>query len=654
MRRFTRLLAAIALLILTFALPAAAATTTGIGTWTPLTGSAGDYAATMQLPAKGFPLASVTSDSRAGSVGVQSGASTWFGANSPVGQKYGSSQGKPYLNLRPKADGPTTPSTTTYTFDRPTPAAGWTFVLGDIDADKVQISAVDADGNPVSAAQLGFRSTFNLCATSPKPSGCSGPEAKDLPTWSPGTAELTGNTAAADTYGASAWFEPTVSLSSLTFTFTQRSGFPVYQTWFASIARDIGGTVDVMTNPGGTCSAAGASVVLLDADGNQVDSTHTDSSGAYSFTGFTAAPGYRVELATPDGCVPVGPSAKTVDLTTADGLADFSLREVQPALISGHVRTADGDPLDGVTVTIDGPGGPRTTTTDADGLYAFDGNAEGTYALSIDVPDGYSQTKAPADVVVPPDSEVPIPDNDFTVAPFPDITGTVTGGVDPLGGVVVVLVDDGGNEVDRATTAPDGTYRFTRITSGDYSVSIPDPPGEYRTPAARDLTLGDDDSTGNDFALTRPGSIAGTVTNVDTGDPVPGITVTLTGPGGTHTTATTDDSGNYFFGELDNGTYGVTVTAPAGTDVVGPSTRMTTITDAGENVAGQDFGLEPEDSTPPTTPPTTGEPGSGSGSGSGGELPDSGGPAATFLLAGIGLLCAGIVVVGTQRARKTE
>ena len=88
----------------------------------------------------------------------------------------------------------------------------------------------------------------------------------------PGTRTLVGNAAASDTFGATGWFEPTVSLSTLTFTYTRRSGFPVYQTWFASVARTIGGTV---TEVGaGGCPVAGVTVRLVGPHGEQLATIH--------------------------------------------------------------------------------------------------------------------------------------------------------------------------------------------------------------------------------------------------------------------------------------------------------------------------------------------------------------------------------------------
>ncbi|MCY7395071.1 MAG: hypothetical protein LH468_02780 [Nocardioides sp.] len=59
-----------------------------------------------------------------------------------------------------------------------------------------------------------------------------------------------GNAAATNTDGAAGWFEPDIRLRSLTFVFTRRAGFPVYQTWFLSRARPLGGTVDDVSATG--------------------------------------------------------------------------------------------------------------------------------------------------------------------------------------------------------------------------------------------------------------------------------------------------------------------------------------------------------------------------------------------------------------------
>jgi hypothetical protein len=647
MSRITWLVLAAFAVVLAAMLPAAAVSGSGIGAWTPLTGTSTDYKTTMQLPATGFPAASVTSTSRSGQVGVQTGASAWFGENTPVGLEYGSSKNKPYLNLRPKADSAASPSVTTYTFDRPTPQ-GWAFVLGDVDADKVTVSATTVDGTTATAADLGFQSTFNYCATTPRASTCSGVVAPfDLPSWDAGTRTLTGNTAAEDTTGASGWFQPTASLRTLTLTFTQRSGFPVYQTWFAVKTQSVSGTVGVTS---GSCDQSGITAELVDASGAVVHATTTAAGGTYAFDGVAASDGYRVRIkGIPAGCIADGATSKTVDLSSGDDTADFAIRAIVPVPISGHVRDADGNPVGGVTVTIT-DGAARTTTTDDDGFYLFDTNPPDDYDLTVTPPAGYSTATSPSTVTVGLGDTDPITDRDFVLSARPSISGTVSDADGAKGGVTVVLRDSANAEVARVVTTSDGKYEFPRLPGGDYSVTVPDPPGDYLVPDPKPVTIGRVDETAN-LALARPGSISGTVTDHDTGDPVAGATITVTGA--TTTTITTNAAGDYSADGLDSGDYTVVVTAPDGTTVVGAGTQTVTIPPLGKDVGEIDFSVE---KTP--TPPGDGGGGDGSGGGTGdsdggsASLPDTGGPPYEIGLLGIALIATGGVLVAAARLRR--
>ena len=60
--------------------PANADVTSGWATWSPVTGTSNNFATTMQLPAQGFPQATVASDSRA-NVQLPSGNSTYLGGS---------------------------------------------------------------------------------------------------------------------------------------------------------------------------------------------------------------------------------------------------------------------------------------------------------------------------------------------------------------------------------------------------------------------------------------------------------------------------------------------------------------------------------------------------------------------------------------------
>lgn len=630
-----------ALAVLVGVIPATAATTTAWATWQPLTGAAGAYTTTVQVAAQPAITATMTSDSRAGQVGVISGVTNWLAQGTPVGAKYGSSINQSYMNLRPKADNATSPSTTTYSFANPTPASGWTFVLGDIDADSVRIQAVGANGQALTAAQLGFQGGFNYCApgVTGKPS-CTG-DATDIPTWDTTTQTLTGNAAALDTSGAAAWFEPNVPITSLTFLFTRRAGFPVYQTWFASIARDVTGTVtDQADGPLG-----GATVTLTDANGTVVGTTTTAPDGSYSFPGFVATDGYTARVSPPAGKIAVNSTTQPVNLTSTDAVADFVVRDIVPVAVSGRVVDSGGNPVAGVTVTIDGT---LTTTTDANGDYIFDTVAVGDHSVSVTPPTGFTTNSDNRDIAVPAGSEAPISVTDFVLAENPDLAGTVRANGSGIAGVTVTASN--GTDTISAVTDSTGAYRFARLPAGTYTVTMTTPGGYTAVgPTTRSETLTTTDIANADFELARLGTIDGFVT-ADGGTPVPGVTVTVTGPSGPQQLIT-DADGAYGLGDLPPGTYVITVSAPDGMEVVGAASLTAVVTGAGEVIVDQNFTLAAvvvPPTTPPTTTPTPGGTGENVGSGS---LPATGVDPSVFGWAGGGAAAVllGLALFTTRR-----
>jgi hypothetical protein len=83
---------------------------------------------------------------------------------------------------------------------------------------------------------------------------------------------------------------------------------------------------------------------------------------------------------------------------------------------------------------------------------------------------------------------------------------------------------------------------------------------------------------------------------------LPGVSVTITGPGGNQTVIS-DDNGNYNFGSLAAGRYTITVTTPdgylpghsaAGTfgGTPGENTVVGLTTVAGQSSTGYNFGME--------------------------------------------------------------
>ncbi|WP_107765082.1 carboxypeptidase-like regulatory domain-containing protein [Nocardioides terrigena] len=678
MARRTALLLAGIFVSASVAAPAAALTDRWAA-WGPLAGSSNAYTTTMNQQSRGFPAATVASDSRS-NVQLAAGGSVFLGPGTPPGAKYGSSSGNPYLVLRPRADNANAPSTTTYTFAAPTPDTGWAFVLGDVDSDQVRIRATDSTGDAVPAAEVSswLSGTFNYAGGT------------DRPTWDATTSTVTGNPGAVDTDGASAWFEPDVRLSSLTLIFTRRAGFPVYQTWFVSRARPVGGVVTGVS-AGGACDPAQTVLTLLAPGGEVLGTTSPAGDGRYSFGEVATQGDYRVLLDVPVSCAVLGAADDVVSNRGNDddpaSRADFAVREVVPQPISGTVRDAAGTPVPRVVVTLTRPaGGTVTTTTGPDGTYLFDANPLGTgYTVEIAVPDGYAAgpTTEISGIEV---AATPVGGQDFVVVGLPSVAGTVTGGGAGLGGAQVVLTPVGGGTPTATATLGDGTYEVEDLLPGDYILTVVAPDG-WTAPPGRVVTVPPSGLSGQDVALSRPGALGGTVTSG--GSPVAGVEVVVDGPDGQQVLPT-DGEGRYAVDELAPGTWTVTVRPPMGTVVDGAGTLTTTTTTAGEYRGGLDFVLAPTSTPSPTTPPTpspttpptpspTTEPpstddpgdtattdptststpagGGGDGTGadaSGGEdLPDTGAPTTWLAALASGLISVGLALVVAARRRTT-
>ena len=258
-------------------------------------------------------------------------------------------------------------------------------------------------------------------------------------------------------------------------------------------------------------------------------------------------------------------------------------------------------------------------------------------------------------------------DYDF-IETFSSLAGTVE--VDdgtPIEGVTITLTgtDINGDPVSETTTTDEfGNYIFEDLLAGDYTVTETQPVGlddETDVVGSEGGVLANDeisaiplgagvDATDYDFIESvPPSSIAGSVLT-DEGDAIEGVTITLTGTDvngdPVSETTTTDEFGNYVFGDLLAGEYTVTETQPVGfddgTDVVGSEGGVLANDEisaiplgAGVDATDYDFvEIEPADPTEPPLPP---DPASLAGS----VLTDDGTP-----IAGVTITLTGIDVDG--------
>jgi len=355
----------------------------------------------------------------------------------------------------------------------------------------------------------------------------------------------------------------------------------------------------------------------------------------------------------PDDYVPPGTSPAPV--FTAGAV--FSLQQTPlPITLSGTVfedrngnnAQESGDPgIGGVSLTLYTLQGAQyvatsfTTTTDANGHYAFNGLEPGTYRVAETQPSGYLSIGAKAGTVdgqtrglvtdVDTLSDITLEGgddslrNDFAEARPASLSGYVyvdgnNNGVKdsaeaPIAGVKLSLLDADGNPAGvTVTTDANGYYSFTGLKPGTYGVTEVQPDGYYDGLDAAGTAGGTAHNPGDsitgavlvsgtqglhyDFGELRPASLSGHVyadDNMngvkDSGEtPIAGVKLALLDADGNPTgaTTTTDASGFYSFTNLKPGTYGVSETQPVdyfdGLDAAG--TAGGTAHNPGDSITG--------------------------------------------------------------------
>jgi serine-aspartate repeat-containing protein C/D/E len=311
----------------------------------------------------------------------------------------------------------------------------------------------------------------------------------------------------------------------------------------------------------------------------------------------------------------------TVVLTSGVNGLHYDFCQALPVSISGTVRTeVEGDcqtdpnatPISGVTIQLRDAGGTviATTTTDANGNYLFSGMPPGSYSVHQVLKSGYFDaddhvgTAGGAIVDAETLGSVVLTSGvnglhyDFCQQPPASISGVVhvdvNGNCDtdpnapPLAGVLIHLLDASGNLLASTVTDANGVYTFSGLAEGQYSVQKITPAGYFDEDVhlgtsggtiadLNDVTgialVGGAAATGYDFCEALPVAVAGFVKLEIYGDcettpsdpPLAGVSIELLDSRGqTIAVTTTDAAGQYVFGGLHPGTYGVREITPAG------------------------------------------------------------------------------------------
>jgi uncharacterized repeat protein (TIGR03803 family) len=159
------------------------------------------------------------------------------------------------------------------------------------------------------------------------------------------------------------------------------------------------------------------------------------------------------------------------------------------------------------------------------------------------------------------------------------ISGKVTDSEgSPLKGVRMAL---SGASSATTKTASDGTYSFSGLLNGSYTIT-PSLAGYTFNPTKATPKITNKDITGADFTATPLYSISGKVTLKAGGAPLDGVTVTLSGAA--KGAVKTDSEGVYSFGNLRVGAYYLTAALEGYT--LSPSKIKVTLN---KSLTGQDF-----------------------------------------------------------------
>jgi 5-hydroxyisourate hydrolase-like protein (transthyretin family) len=355
-----------------------------------------------------------------------------------------------------------------------------------------------------------------------------------------------------------------------------------------------GGVAGTILDSSNGQSVTGATVRLISGV-TPVAVTATDAFGKYSFTNISPAT-YTIEF------------SKTNYTTLTQGVVvqPDTITIVNPILtafpgaLQGTVTSSGGPAVNGAQVFLSDTLGTvvAQTTTSPTGSYSFASVIPGHYTVTVSA-DGFQSATIGQN----------IPSNQTTTANFVlqtnpgTVAGTITGSGAALAGAFVEALSGTGITIATATTDGAGQYSISRIAPGSYRLRVS--ASSFQTFVVG-FSVGAGQTTAVDVnLLANPGSIAGTVTDEETGAPLAGTSLKIVNSSGiTDASVTTDVNGQYTANSLAPGYYVITFSSDGhGSKTVGTyiqSDTVTTVDVSLRRIAGVLTGTVTSDGAPIT------------------------------------------------------
>jgi len=331
-------------------------------------------------------------------------------------------------------------------------------------------------------------------------------------------------------------------------------------------------------------------VTLYNSGGVQVDQAATGSTGSYSFAGVTAG-SYTVTVTIPSGYVSTGATSKPISVV-ANGTANASFGLQQQGFVSGitfndlngdGIQQPSEQGLGGVVIALKQNGTTVQTIASSppNGIYQFTSVDPGTYTVESTIPTGFAAT-TPNSVSVTIGSGGSASANfgfqgqgTVSGSVFDDINGDgIQQGAEPgLAGVTITLTNLNTSATETSVSVGDGSYLFTSVAAGSYTVAATTPSGfNPTTSTSKAVVVTAGSSASANFGFQEQSTVTGVIFNDHNGngaqDPaesgITGITITLVKSGGGTSTTTSLGNGTYSFSGLSAGTYTVSSATPTG------------------------------------------------------------------------------------------